>query len=142
MVTEYFSIMESKQEQLSNSTYSEYEKGMVKKLIKLAELNHLTRASPAIDKKSSIFIGEIVALMIKVDKHNSQLKRLERTVDWIGNYVEEQTGLEPGKELTDSSESDSDIIMLLNVTTPKRSVNFLARKRTIPKKRKAIRVSK
>ena len=37
-----------------------------------------------------------------------KVKKLERTVDWIGNYVEEQTGIEPGKELTDSSEaSDS-----------------------------------
>ncbi|CAG8540748.1 8403_t:CDS:2 [Rhizophagus irregularis] len=26
--------------------------------------------------------------------------------NWIGNYVEEQTGLEPDKELTDSSDSD------------------------------------
>ena len=34
-----------------------------------------------------------------------KVKKLERTVDWIGNYVEEQTGLEPGKELTDSSDS-------------------------------------
>jgi hypothetical protein len=108
LVTEYFSIMESKQEQISNSTYSKYEKGMVKELMKLSELDHLTKASPAIDKKSSIFIGEIIALMIKVDKLNSQFKRLERTVGWIGNYIEEQTGLEPGKELTNSSESDSD----------------------------------
>jgi hypothetical protein len=81
---------------------------MVKELMKLLELDHLTKASLAIDKKSSIFIGEIIALMIKVDKLNSQFKRLERTVDWIGNYIEEQTGLEPGKELTNSSESDSD----------------------------------
>src|SRR5215216_5361946 len=108
LVTEYFSIMESKQEQLSNSIYSEYEEDMVKELMKLSEFNHLTRASQAIDKKSSVFIGEIVALKIKVNKLNSQLKRFERTVDWIGNYVEEQTGLEPGKELTDYSESNSD----------------------------------
>jgi hypothetical protein len=73
--------MESKQEQISNSTYSDYEKGMVKELIKLSELDHLTKASPAIDKKSSIFIGEIIALMIKVDKLNSRFKRLERTID-------------------------------------------------------------
>ena len=120
--------MESKQEQLSNSTYSEYEKGMVKKLMKLAELDHLTRASPAIDKKSSIFIGEIVALKIKVDKHNSRLKKLERIVDWIGNYVEEQTGLEPGKELTESSESDSDII-LLNAIISKKKRKFSGKKK-------------
>ena len=72
------------------------------------------QASPAIDKKYSIFIGEIVALKIKVDKLNSQLKKLERTVDWIGNYIEEQTGLESGKELTDSSdlsESDYDYVI-------------------------------
>jgi hypothetical protein len=34
-----------------------------------------------------------------------KVKKLERTVDWIGNYVEEQTALEPGEELTDSSDS-------------------------------------
>jgi len=39
-------------------------------------------------------------------KLRKKVKKLERTVDWIGNYVEEQTGLEPGKELTDSSDSD------------------------------------
>jgi hypothetical protein len=69
--------MESKQEQLSNNTYNEYERGMVKELMKLAELNYLTRAFPAIDNKSHIFIGEIVALKIKVDKLNSPLKKLE-----------------------------------------------------------------
>ena len=81
---------------------------MIKELMKLSELDHHTRASSAIDKKSSIFIGEMIALMIKVDKLNSRFKRLERTVDWIGNYVEEQTDLESGKELTDSSKSNSD----------------------------------
>ncbi|GBB86245.1 hypothetical protein RclHR1_12680011 [Rhizophagus clarus] len=34
-----------------------------------------------------------------------RVKKLEQTVDWIGTYVEKQTGLEAGKELTDSSES-------------------------------------
>src|SRR5215216_758619 len=100
--------MECKQEQISNSIYSEYEKGILKELMKLSELDHYTRASPAIDKKSSVFIGEIIALMIKMDKLNSRFKRLEKTVDWIGNYIEEQTGLKPGKELTDLSESNSD----------------------------------
>ena len=37
-------------------------------------------------------------------KLKKKVKRLERTVDLIGNYVEEQTGLEPDKELTDSSD--------------------------------------
>ncbi|GBB99230.1 hypothetical protein RclHR1_34590001, partial [Rhizophagus clarus] len=34
-----------------------------------------------------------------------RVKKLEQTVDWIGTYVEKQTGLESGKELTDSSKS-------------------------------------
>jgi hypothetical protein len=38
-------------------------------------------------------------------KLRKKVKKLKRTVDWIGNYVEEQTGIEPGKEL-DSSDSD------------------------------------
>jgi len=56
----------------------------------------------------STLIGEIKALEKKFDDYSSRLKKLERTVDWIGNYVEEQTDLEPGKEPTDSSKSDSD----------------------------------
>ncbi|PKY40428.1 hypothetical protein RhiirA4_453799 [Rhizophagus irregularis] len=40
-----------------------------------------------------------------------KVKKLERTVDWIGNYVEEQTGLKPGKELTDSSDSDFEALI-------------------------------
>ena len=38
-----------------------------------------------------------------------KVKKLERTVDWIENYVEEQTGIEPGKEL-DSFDSDYDYV--------------------------------
>ncbi|CAB5363162.1 unnamed protein product [Rhizophagus irregularis] len=41
-----------------------------------------------------------------------KVKKLERTVNWIGNYIEEQTGLEPGEEVdapsgAESSDSDS-----------------------------------
>ncbi|GES86037.1 hypothetical protein GLOIN_2v1765047 [Rhizophagus clarus] len=43
-----------------------------------------------------------------VDELFVQVKKQERTVVRIGNYVE-QTGLEPGKELTDSSESSSSV---------------------------------
>ncbi|GES78599.1 hypothetical protein GLOIN_2v1765047 [Rhizophagus clarus] len=38
-------------------------------------------------------------------EHRKRVKKLEQTVDWIRNYVKEQTGLEPGKELKDSSSS-------------------------------------
>ena len=34
------------------------------------------------------------------------VKSLEETIDWIENYIEEQTGLELGKKLSDS---DSDL---------------------------------
>jgi len=43
-------------------------------------------------------------------KLRKKVKKLERTVDWIGNYIEEQTGIEPGKEL-DSSDSDYDYVI-------------------------------
>ena len=36
----------------------------------------------------------------------AQFKKLETTVEYIENYVEEKTGVEPGKELTDSTDSD------------------------------------
>jgi hypothetical protein len=50
-------------------------------------------------------VMQIIKLKKKLRDHHSRLKKLERTVDWIGNYVEEQTGLEAGRELTDSSDS-------------------------------------
>ena len=37
----------------------------------------------------------------------AQIKKLERTVECIENYVEEKTGVELGKELIDSFESSS-----------------------------------
>src|SRR6266496_19822 len=49
-------------------------------------------------------------------KLKKRVKKLERTVDWIGNYVEEQTGLEAGKELTDSFESSSTDEMIEETT--------------------------
>jgi hypothetical protein len=58
--------------------------------------------------KVIIFLDRrIIKLEKKLRDQHSRLKKLERTVDWIGNYVEEQTGLEAGRELTDSSESSS-----------------------------------
>ncbi|CAB4432471.1 unnamed protein product [Rhizophagus irregularis] len=49
----------------------------------------------------SVLNGEIKTIENKLDEYYSRFEKLERTVDWIGNYVEEQTGLEP-----DSSDSD------------------------------------
>ena len=93
--------MENTQKQSSSSNQSsKYVKNM-KRPSELAGLDH---------QNSIVFstlIGEIKALEKKMNISNSQLKKLERTVDWIGNYVEEQTGLEAGKELTESSESSS-----------------------------------
>ncbi|CAG8803200.1 41450_t:CDS:1, partial [Gigaspora margarita] len=36
------------------------------------------------------------------------VKSLEETIDWIENYIEEQTGLELGKRLSDSDLSSCD----------------------------------
>jgi hypothetical protein len=93
--------MRNNQKQSSNSAPSEFVKGMEK----LAKLSGFDSQNAIV---FSTLIGEIKALEKKFDDYSSRLKKLERTVDWIGNYVEEQTGLEPGKEPTDSSKSDSD----------------------------------
>ncbi len=92
--------MEITQKQSSSNHPSEYVKNM-EKLTKLAGLDH---------QNSIVFstlIGEIKELEKKLSDHHSRLKKLERSVDCIENYVEERTGLELGKELTDSSESSS-----------------------------------
>ena len=93
--------MRNNQKQSSISAPSEFVKGMEK----LAKLSGFDSQNAIV---FSTLIGEIKALEKKLDDHSSRLKKLERTVDWIGNYVEEQTGLEPDKEPTDSSKSDSD----------------------------------
>src|SRR6266498_5710554 len=92
--------MKITQKQSSSNHPSKYVKNM-EKLSKLAGLDH---------QNSIVFstlIGEIKVLEKKLSDHNSRLKKLERSVDCIENYVEERTGLELGKELTDSSESSS-----------------------------------
>ena len=73
----------------------------MKKLSKLAGFDH------KFAKANSTLIREIKALEKKLSYYHSWIKKLERSVDYIENYIEEQTGLEPGKELTDSSESSS-----------------------------------
>ena len=93
--------MRSNQKQSSINAPSEFVKGMEK----LAKLSGFDSQNAIV---FSVLNGGIKALEKKLDEQYSQIKKLERTVDWIGNYVEEQTGLEPGKELTDSSKSDSD----------------------------------
>ncbi|CAB4391453.1 uncharacterized protein OCT59_014906 [Rhizophagus irregularis] len=72
----------------------------MEKLSKLAGLDHQNAIV------FSVLNGEIKTIENKLDEYYSRFEKLERTVDWIGNYVEEQTGLEPDKELTDSSDSD------------------------------------
>jgi hypothetical protein len=72
----------------------------MEKLSKLAGLDHQNAIV------FSVLNGEIKTIENKLDEYYSRFEKLEGTVDWIGNYVEEQTGLEPDKELTDSSDSD------------------------------------
>ena len=89
-----------KQSSSSSNHPSEYVKNM-EKLSKLAGFDH---------QNSIVFstlIGEIKTLEKKLSNHHSRIKKLERSVDCIENYIEERTGLELGKELTDSSESSS-----------------------------------
>ena len=93
--------MRNNQKQSSISAPSEF----VIDMKKLAKLSGFDSQNAIV---FSVLNGEIKALDKKLDEQYSRVQKLERTVDWIGNYVEEQTGLEPGKELTDSSKSDSD----------------------------------
>ena len=92
--------MKITQKQSSSNHPSKYVKNM-EKLSKLAGLDH------KFAKANSTLIGEIKALEKKLSDQHSRLKKLERSVDCIENYIEERTGLEPGKELTDLSESSS-----------------------------------
>ena len=92
--------MENTQKKSSSNHPTVYIKNM-EKLSKLAELDH------KFAKANSTPIEEIKALEKKLSYYHSRIKKLERSVDYIENYIEEQTGLEPGKELTDSSESSS-----------------------------------
>src|SRR2546429_8410859 len=93
--------MKITQKQSSSSNHpSEYVKNM-EKLSRLAGFDH---------QNSIVFstlIGEIKALEKKLSGYHSRIKKLERSLDGIENYIEERTGLELGKKLTDSSESSS-----------------------------------
>ena len=119
--------MKNTQKQSSSNQPSEYVKNM-EKLAKLAGFDH---------QNSIVFstlIGEIKALEKKLSDHHSRLKKLERSVDCIENYIEEQTGLEPGKELTDSSESSSseseeETIILAEASIPKKKRKYPGKKK-------------
>ena len=93
--------MKITQKQSSSSNHpNEYVKNM-EKLSKLAGFDY---------QNSIVFstlIGEIKTLEKKLSNNHSRIKKLERSVDCIENYIEERTGLQLGKELTDSSESSS-----------------------------------
>jgi hypothetical protein len=84
----------------SSSQPSDYVKNM-EKISRLAGFDHQNAIV------FSTLIGEIKALEKKLSYYHSRIKKLEKSVDCIENYIEERTGLEPGKELTDSSESSS-----------------------------------
>ena len=102
--------MKIMQKQSSSNHSSKYMKNM-EKLLKLAGLDY---------QNSIVFstlIGEIKALEKKLSDHYSRFKKLKRSVNCIENYIEERTGLEPGKELTDSSESSSSESEVVSVKT-------------------------
>ena len=88
--------MKITQKQSSSNHYSEYIKNM-EKLSKLAGLDHQFAL------KNSMLIEEIKVLEKKLSNHYSRLKKLKKSV----NCIEELTGLESGKKLTDYSEFSS-----------------------------------
>ena len=90
--------MENMQKQTSSSSqHSKYVKNM-EKLSRLAGFDH----------QNAIIFSVLTEGIKELEKKLSvRIKKLERSIDNIENYIEERTGLEPGKELTDSSESSS-----------------------------------
>ena len=92
--------MKITQKQSSSNHFNEYIKN-IEKLSKLAGFDH------RFVLEISMLIEESKTIKKKLSDHYFWLKKLERTVNWIENYVKELTGLEPGKELTDFSESSS-----------------------------------
>ena len=84
------------QKQSSSNHSSEYIKN-IEKLSKLARLDH------QIVLEISTLIEESKALEKKLSDHYSRLKKLKKSV----NCIEELTGLESGKKLTDYSEFSS-----------------------------------
>src|ERR1700722_15583791 len=74
-------------------------------------------------------------------KLKKKVKKLERTVGWIGNYIENQTGIEPGKELADSS--DLDYALYKVSINPKKKIYKVKKKssnKVVKPKRNSIRV--
>ena len=61
-----------------------------------------------------------------------KVKKLERTVDWIGNYVEEQTGLEPCKEISSESSSSETDYEPCKPTAPDKSGNKKVKRKRYP----------
>ena len=92
--------MKITQKQSSFNHSSEYIKN-IEKLSKLAGLNYQFAL------EISTLIKESKAIEKKLSDHYSRFRRLKKSVDCIENYIEKLTGLEPGKELTDSSKSSS-----------------------------------
>ena len=126
--------MENTQKQSSSSSSSNQPSEYVKSMEKLSKLSGLDHQNSIV---FSTLIGEIKALEKKICDHHSRLKKLERSVDCIENYVEERTGLELGKELTDSSESSSAEEAYTIEEGPKESV-FTPLNKVIYMKKKSV----
>ena len=118
--------MVSKQKQSSfsgNNAPSEYVKNM-EKISKLAGLDHQNAIV------FSVLLGEIKALEKKLDEYSSKFEKLESTVDWIGNYVEEKTGVEPGQEnSSDSYDSEEETIIISKASIPKKKRKYPGKKK-------------
>jgi hypothetical protein len=109
-VKEYIAKMVSKQNQPSNSTPSEYVKGM-EKLSKLAGFDHQNAIV------FSVLIGEIKALdqrMKKMEEYSPRLEKLERRltnveddVDDLDNRVDAIFSKEYGRPVWEDSSSES-----------------------------------
>src|SRR5688572_5877319 len=59
-----------------------------------------------------------------VDALFVQITKLERTVECIENYIEEKTGVESSKELTDSSDSEEETIIFPKATISKKKHKY------------------
>ena len=59
----------------------------------------------------------------------AQIKKLETTVECIENFVEEKTGVEPDKELTDSSDSEEETIIFPKATISKKKHKYSGKRK-------------
>ncbi|CAB4480137.1 hypothetical protein RhiirA5_435368 [Rhizophagus irregularis] len=105
-------------------------------IVRRKDTSRTKHSSKSIPSKSYLGDEEGAKLLVLADwlKNDvgdlfTQIKRLETTVECIENYVEEKTGIEPGKELTDSSDSEEETTIIAEAYIPKKKRKYPGKKK-------------